>query len=152
MGRRCALSEIGKSQIKVLSDKGFSFSVIARDIKRSRKVINNFLQDPEAYGTKKSIGRPPKLSLTARQRILQESLRKGISPRNLQTSLDLNVTFRRVRQILNSSKDFVYKKKIITPTQRKIHKKRREEWVQEKVQWNAVNWSKVIFSDEKSLT
>ena len=30
---RCAVSEIEKAQIKVLSDKGFSFSVIARDIR-----------------------------------------------------------------------------------------------------------------------
>ena len=46
--------------MKVLSDKGFSF--IARDIKRFRKVISNFLQDPEAYGTKKSTGHQPKQS------------------------------------------------------------------------------------------
>ena len=63
---RCALSEIEKAQIKVLSDKGFSFLVIARDIKKSRKVISNFLQDLKAYGTKKSTGRPPKLSPTDR--------------------------------------------------------------------------------------
>ena len=56
MGRKCASSEIEKAQIKVLSDKRFSFSVIAGDIKRFRKVISNFLQDQEAYGTKKSIG------------------------------------------------------------------------------------------------
>ena len=43
MGRMCALSEIVKAQVKVLSDKGFSFSVIARNIKRSRKVISKFL-------------------------------------------------------------------------------------------------------------
>ena len=149
MGRKCALSEIEKPQIKVLSDKGFLFSVITRDIKRPIKVISSFLQDPEAYGTKKPTGRPPKLSPTARRRVVQETSRKGISTRNFPTSLDLNVTPRRVRQILNSSKDFVYKKRITTPALMKMHKKRREEWVQEKVQWNAENWSKVIFSNEK---
>ena len=112
MGRKCAVSEIEKAQIKALSDKGFSFSVIARDIKRSIKVISNFLQDPEAYGTKKSTGRPPKLSPTTCQRVLREISRKGISSRNLKTSLNLNVTPSRVRQILNSSKDFIYKKTI----------------------------------------
>ena len=40
MGRRCALSEIEKAQIKVLSDKGISFPVIARDIKWSRNVVS----------------------------------------------------------------------------------------------------------------
>ena len=57
MGKRYPLSEIEKAQIKILSDKGFPFLVIARDIKRFRKMISNFLQDPEAYGTKKSTGR-----------------------------------------------------------------------------------------------
>ena len=52
MGRKCSVSEIEKAQIKVLSHKG-SFSVIAWDIKRCRKGMSNFLQDTEAYGTKK---------------------------------------------------------------------------------------------------
>ena len=130
MGRRCALSEIGKAQIKVLSVKGFSFLIIARDIKRSRKVLSNFLKDPEAYGTKKSTGRPPKLSLITRGRVLREASRKGINPRNLQTSLDVNVMPRGVLQILNSSKYFVYQKRITTPALTKMHKKRRKEWVQ----------------------
>ena len=75
MGRWCALSETKKFQIKLLSNKGFSFSVIARNIKRYRKVISNFLQDPEVYGTKKSTGCPPKLSPTAHQRVRQEASR-----------------------------------------------------------------------------
>ena len=33
----------------------------------------------------------------------------------------------------------------------KMHKKRQEEWVWEKVEWNAENWSRVIFSDEKKV-
>ena len=143
--------KLKKTSTKVLSDKGFSFSAIGKDIKRPRNVISNFLQDPEAYGIKKSTGNPPKLSPSVHRRVLTEASRKGINSRNLQTSLDLNVLPRRVRQILNSSKDFVYKKRITTPALTKMHKKRREEWVQEKVQWNAENWSKVIFSDEKKF-
>ena len=86
MGRRCASSEIEKAQIKVISEKGFSFSVIAKDTKKSRKVISNFLEDPEAYGTKKSTGRSPKRSLTAHRRVLREASMKGIISWNLQTS------------------------------------------------------------------
>ena len=93
---------------KVLSDQVFSFLIIARDIKKSRKVISNILQDPETYGTKKSTGHPLKPSPT----VCQETPRKGISSRNLKTYLNLNVTPRRVWQILNSSKDFIYKKTI----------------------------------------
>ena len=52
MGSRYTQSEIEKAQIKVLNDKGYLFSVIAWNMKKSRKVMSNFLQDPEAYGTK----------------------------------------------------------------------------------------------------
>ena len=114
-------------------------------------MIRNFLPDPEDYGTKKSTGTPPNLSPTARRRVLREASSKGISSRNLETSLDLYVTPKRVRQILNFTKGFVYKKRITTPPQTKMHKKRREEGMQEEVQWNARNWSKVIFSNEKKF-
>ena len=110
MGRMCTLSEIQKAQINVLSNKLFLFSVIVRDIKRSKKVISNFFQDPVTYGIKKSTGCPPKQSPAARWRVLREASRKGINSRNLQGSIDLNVTLKRVRQILNSPKEFVYKK------------------------------------------
>ena len=129
MGRSCAWSETEKTQIKLISDKGFSFSVISRNIKRSRKVITTL----------------PKLSPTTHRRVLREASRKGMSSRNLKTSFDLNVTPRRVRQILVFSKDFVYKK-ITTPPLTKMHEKRRE-----KVKWNAENWSKVIFFYEKKF-
>ena len=151
MERRCPWSEIEKAKMKVSSDIRFSFLIIARDIKRSRKVISNFLEDPEAYETKKSSGLPRKLNPTAHRRVIREGSRKGIRSRNLQTSLDSNVTPWRVRQILNSSKDFVYKKGITTQSLMKIHKKRREEWVGEMVQWNAENWLKEFFSDKKKF-
>ena len=70
MGRRYALSEIKKALIKVLSDKGFFFSVIARDI----EVISNLLQDPEAYGTKKSTGCSLKQSPTTTTEECHEKL------------------------------------------------------------------------------
>ena len=113
-----------KSSNKSIKWLRFSFLVIVRDIKKSRKVISNLLQDPEAYETKKSTLHSLKLSTTVCWRVLQEASRKGISSRNFQTSLDLNVTPSRVWQILNSSKDFIYKKRI--PTLTKMHKKKDE--------------------------
>ena len=151
MGRNVSLTDGEKSSIKTLNNEEISVSGIARRVKRSRKVISNFLQNTDGYGMKKSPGRPPKLSSTAHRRLLREASKAGKSSKQLQKELELTVTPRRVRQILNNSEHFEYKKRKTSHALTKVHKKKREEWVKEKVQWKHDDWAKVVFSDEKKF-
>ena len=151
MGRNCALSETEKASIKVLNAEGLTVSAISTWLRRSRNVITKFLQNPDMYGVKKSPGRTPKLSPKARRLLLREASKTGLSSKKLQTSLKLNVTPRRVRHVLKESKDFAYKKRKTIQALTKLHKKKREQWVREKVRWNDGDWAKVVFSDEKKF-
>ena len=59
--------------------------------------MKNILQNPDEYENRKRIGRSPKLFPTTLCKLFREASKGEKSLRNLQTSLDLNVTPRRVR-------------------------------------------------------
>jgi len=52
------LNSVEKGQIIALKNTGFSNREIGRRLKRSPKVINNFVSKSEKYGKKKRQGRP----------------------------------------------------------------------------------------------
>ena len=56
------LNDIEKGQIKAFKDLNLSISDISGRVNRSRKVTRCYLNDPENYGTKTSLGRPQKHS------------------------------------------------------------------------------------------
>uniref|UniRef100_A0A1I7WVP4 HTH_38 domain-containing protein n=1 Tax=Heterorhabditis bacteriophora TaxID=37862 RepID=A0A1I7WVP4_HETBA len=62
MSRASTLSLHERGQIKALSTTGYTVKRIADVVKRSRKVIMNFLRHQNEYSTKKSSGRPSKLN------------------------------------------------------------------------------------------
>lgn len=51
MGRGLKLTDCEQFTIKVMKERGDSISKIAQSINRSRKVVKNFLDCPEKYGT-----------------------------------------------------------------------------------------------------
>ena len=69
-------TEEEKIKISVYCEEKHSVSFIANKIKRSRTVASNFIKNPELYGKIKRLGRLPKLTATARQRLLQDFQRK----------------------------------------------------------------------------
>lgn len=62
MAKAKALSDEEKGQIKAFLKSGWSLRSIARELKRSLCVIQNFTKNPSIYGTKKASGRKRKLS------------------------------------------------------------------------------------------
>ena len=58
MPKGTLLTETEKTVILNASSENLSHKMIATLLGRSRTVISSFLADPEAYGTKKSPGRP----------------------------------------------------------------------------------------------
>ena len=115
MWKNVQLSTEEKTKILVYKETCLNVTAIANKLNRSRTVVNNYLQDPEMYGKRKRSGRPPKLSPQGNRRLLREVSVTGKSSEQLRTSLDLNITPRRVRQILHNAKNFVYVKRKTAP-------------------------------------
>ena len=87
MGRKKALSEFEKGQIRAFSTAGYNYSKIATLVKRSRKVIGNFLADEQNYGKQKSPGRPPKLSKRQKRQIMAAASNSTSSVNKIKNSL-----------------------------------------------------------------
>ena len=70
MAKAKKLSLVERGRIVELHKQGLSQRAIAAKVGRSKTVILNFFRDPEGYGTKKSSGRPKKISPALSRRIL----------------------------------------------------------------------------------
>ena len=118
------LTEEEKTRISVYCKEKHSFSFIANKIKRSRTVVSNFIKNPERYGKTKRPGRRPKLTATARRRLPREASKGKSCSKELQQKLQLDVTLRRVRQVLNQSSNLVYRTRKKAPALTKQHKEK----------------------------
>ena len=71
MGRGKELNESEEKQILELKQQQLSVAKISEVIRRSRRVIHNFLKNVEDYGKKKSTGRLSSLSDLDKRAILR---------------------------------------------------------------------------------
>lgn len=69
MAKAKKLSLLERGRIVELHKQGLSQRAIAAEVGRSKTVILHFLKDPEHYGTKKSSGRPKKITPALSRRI-----------------------------------------------------------------------------------
>ena len=52
MGQKCSLTDFEKEQINALKTEGWNNSELSIKVKTTRKVIANYLKNPDAYGHK----------------------------------------------------------------------------------------------------
>jgi Transposase and inactivated derivatives, IS30 family len=71
MGCKQALSGMEKGQILAYKKEGLSSREIARRIDKSPIVVNNFLKLGNTYSTKKSSGRPRKLTPRQKRKVIR---------------------------------------------------------------------------------
>ena len=76
MGRGRKLTEYEKGQIDTLKSRNAFSLEIARHIKRSDFVVNNYLKNKDTFGSNKSTGRPQSLTLLARRRLIRSAANK----------------------------------------------------------------------------
>jgi transposase len=150
MGRGTLLDEYERGQILAFETAGWNANAIAKEIGRSHHVVATFLANKEGYGTRKSTGRPPKLTAVATRRLFREATKGQSSCSQLVADLDLPVGHRRVQQLLRNNPEFVYMKRKSTPRLSEKHKKARLVFARAHVV-SARDWSQVIFSDEKKF-
>ena len=150
MARGSTLTEKECGQILAYNGVGWSQREIASKIKRSQTVVHNFLTDPTTYAAKKRRGMKRQVSKRNERRLIRTASNKIISASKLRQSLSLNISVRRVQQLLHSSPYLKYSKMRKGPWLTKRHMKQRVEWASKHVSWNS-NWGRVIFSDEKKF-
>lgn len=105
-----ALNENEKRCIILLRSQGLSIIKIANALDRSETVVRNFLRNPEAYGTKKSKGRPPKLSAADRRKIVRLAATGDYNSRDILNEMKLDVTLRCVQRVLQAAPNLIYRK------------------------------------------
>lgn len=150
MPRGTILNDEEKAKITAYKDCGLSDREIARKIRRSNTVIHNFLKLGGNYG--KNANHAHNKKLTARQiRLIEhEATKKKLVSSQIVAKLDLPVTSRRVRQILNANPNISFKKRCKKPPLTDAHKTERLNFAESHIRWTA-EWRKVLFSDEKKF-
>ena len=104
MGRKPGLTKEEQEQVKEFWKAKQSIRGIAKELDRSRAIIQNFLSDPDAYGKKYVGGRPKKLSERIQKRLIKEASTGKYSCKQLKEKLQLEVHVRTVSNYLNSFK------------------------------------------------
>ena len=143
MGRASKLSPFEQGCMVELHQQGRSCQDIAAELGRSKTTVNNFLRCPEAYGTKKSTGRPNKLSQRAKNAVLWYDRRSsGLSSRQIAAKNGLDVSKDTISRCLKAE-GFHRRKHLCRPRLLERHKVRHLEFAR-----NCLNeWSKILFSD-----
>lgn len=151
MGRAKRLNKSEKKQILKLKQQQLSISKISKVIKRSRKVIHNFLKNVEDYGKKKSTGRPSSLSDRDKRAILRVASNSQLTTKQIMEKSGVSASVSSVRRVLLSCKNIKRLKLKKKPPLTTKHKAERLRFAKDRVHWKK-KWRRVLFSDEKNLT
>lgn len=150
MPRNKYLTESEKVIIDSMISQGTSIRQIGRNIVRSDRVVRNYLRLGSKYGVKRKTKGNTKLTLRIKGQIKDAASRKKLSSSQIVGELNLPVTARRVRQILQDDQNLVWKKPQKKPNLTKRHKVLRMAFAKKYMDMG-VNWQKVVFSDEKKF-
>lgn len=150
MPRGKVLSEAEKNKITAYKDCGLSVREISRRINRSHNAVLNFLRLGEQYGKIAKHDHNKKLSSRQKRLILFEARKNKLFSGQIASKLDLPVTSRRVRQILNEDPHMIFKKRAKKPPLSSTHKAARLNFARNHMGWTK-EWHQVLFSDEKKF-
>lgn len=150
MGRGKKLTEYERGQIIALKNEGLSNREVAKRIKRSANVVDNFVKNKENYGIKKSPGRPRALSKREERAILRAASNSTHSAAAIAKEAGVQTNVRNVQRLLKMS-HIISRRKLkrkLPLTQQHINA--RLQFAQKYMSWSK-EWQNVIFSDEKKF-
>jgi transposase len=150
MPRGIPLSGEEKGMIKAFKDLKLSNRAIAAKLKRSPRVINNYVNNPGLYNTKRRSGRIPALSERQKRLIIRKASNRTITSKQIISDLKLNCSKWTVNRAINNSGILKLAKKQSSPPLTERHKQNRLKWAKDHMTWNQ-EWRKVVWSDEKKF-
>jgi IS30 family transposase len=103
MAKGKALSEYQRGQIDAMHEQGLSNREIGKALGCAHTTIGRYLHDKLNYGVNKRCGRPPKVSERERRRIIKSASNTTKSGRQVKEELQLDVSSRTIRRVLNRS-------------------------------------------------
>lgn len=140
MPRGTKLSDFEQGQIKALYDRGVSMREIGRKINRSLCVIQNFLKNPENYGTNNHHGAKRKLDPRTEARISRAASNSSMSLMDLRALVNGNVSKTTIWRTLKRNKNIQFEKQIQIPKLTKRHKEARVDFA---IKNMFTNWERV---------
>jgi len=148
IGKR--LTEREKGKIDILKAENYSNRAIALKIKRSPKVVNNYVNLKDKYGLKGKRGRKSKMTSVLKKRIIRLACDNMLSSSQIKQELLLDQSTRTIQRLLSSSPSIVYSKFKSKPQITDAHKEARLLFAKSAIE-SHLNWSKIIWSDEKKF-
>ena len=150
MPRGKQLTPEEKAVITAYKEIGWSNRAISKKIKRSPSVIDNFINLGQFYGKQKRSGRKSSIIKRQKGQIIQVAKEKNLTSTQIKAELEVSVSNRRIRQILNSSEKVKWTKRQKKPRLLNRHKVARLQFAKDHISWTN-EWQKVIFSEEKKF-
>lgn len=148
IGKRLTQKEHGK--IEALKAEGYSNREIAKKIKRSVNVVNNYLRLGEKYGLKGRRGRKTSITPVLKKRIIHKACQELLSSTEIKHELQLDQSARTVRRVLNRCPSVIFKKYKSRPPLNELHKEARFAFAEKSIR-DRIDWSKIVWSDEKKF-
>ena len=121
MPKGTALTEEEKTRIQAFHESGKSAREISKRIGRSDRVVRSYLKNPAQYDKKKRRGIISKLSPADKRAICRLASNSTRSSRQIAEELELSVTPKRVRQIINAQEHLKSSKMNLAPRLKPAH-------------------------------
>lgn len=99
------LSLVGRTIIQTMRKCGATIRYIAQKLHRNKKTICSILKKAEIYGRTKISRRSPKVDERSKWQKKRLAFNKNVSPAKIRQQLNLEVSARRVQQILKEYKN-----------------------------------------------
>ena len=135
MPRGTRLTDHEKGEILAHASHGMSQREIAEEVGRSRDAVSRFLAKSLFHLQKEWKSRNQKLSRVAVRRIIREASQTKKSAEEIKNNLYLEVSTRRIQQILQTTPHLQYKQSISTPYLLARQKNARLAWTRTHLDW-----------------
>jgi transposase len=144
------LSEKEKGKIDLLKSQNLSHREIAKKIKRSLNVVNNYIKLGDNYGLKAHRGRKSKIVGVQKKRIINLATTRLMSAGQIKQELALPQSTRTIQRVLSKCPSLDYKKFKSRPHLTAAQKAARVAFSARSIE-NRLDWSKIVWSDEKKF-